>query len=242
MNFKTILATIFQQKKINIPETVAKRILDKNNVEPWFFYIFKERAQRWDVSLVCLWLSRKIASNSKILEVGCGCGWNLIWFGQHGFNKLFGSDINKNVLSAGEELAQYLNIQINFWQDDGLNPKKIPSELFDIIIALNWTHLLEDFDLYRFLMVYKKMLAPEGKIIIDIIDFKYNEVKNNQYLTSDWNKPEEERQTSEYKKRYSMEEVQKICNAGGFTIIKVISKFQVVPKKVYAIQLKKSIG
>ena len=182
-----------------------------------------------------VWILDNCLKDSVIYEPGCGCGLNLIWLGQQGFLKLHGSDIKYEAIVAAKELASLAALDINLWEDDALQPKKLPNDV-DIIIALNWTSLVEQFELDKFLFMYSRIIRKFGYMIIDVIDTDYNAVLNNQYLTSDWSKPVAERCPSEYKIRHSYEQVVSQTNVAGFEIIYKIKQNQVIPKVVYILR------
>ena len=71
--------------------------------------------------------------------------------------------------------------------------------------------------------------------MFDVIDTAYSTVPNNQFLTSDWGKPEAERQPSEYKKRYSRGEVCETLHSMDLRIVETISQPQLIPKTVYIV-------
>lgn len=233
--FRHKVESFFCKEAIDLPFKEIENIIERNNAEPWFIYAFQKRAERWHIWDPCLWICKNISKNGIIFESGCGCAFNLIWLGQRGFRKLSGSDISKSAINAGKELISLAKVNIELWQDDALHPSSLPKNV-DVVLALNWTYHLEHFDLKVFLSTYSTGIKDSGYIIIDAIDKTYDRVPNNQYLTSDWGKPEEERQQSEYKKRYSFEEVSEICREEGLIIIKTFVRPQVVPRIVYILK------
>lgn len=235
MSYFCKFKSLFRKKTINLSHIKVKEIMEKNKAEPWFIYIFNHRKERWDIWKPSFWVIEKLSKDIAIYETGCGCGLNLIWFGQQGIARLCGSDISKEAINAGKELVSLAKLNIELFQEDALNPSNLPQEI-DVVIALNWTFLIEQFNLKFFLEKYSRTLKNNGYIIIDVIDTSYNGVLNNQYLTSDWNKPETERKPSEYKKRYSGEDISRIVSKSGFKIVETISNKQIIPKVVYIIR------
>lgn len=235
MSLRGKLAKLLNKREVYIPESLMDRLVSKYNVHSWFSYIVKDRKNRWDLWKSSFWLADKLNSSSHILETGCGTGTNLLWFWQNGFRNLDGLDLDNNLLSIGEELCSILNARINLWQDDGLNPQKVLN-VYDAIISLNWTHLVENYDISKFLKTYSKHLNLNGYHVIDVIDSSYDNYPDNQYLTSDKTKP------SEYKKRYSFEQVSNAARTNGYEIRAVLSsKEDVIPKRVYIFQKSKEI-
>lgn len=227
---KNILAG--RKCRISLPTDKVREIIKKHNVSDWFFYSFANRAERRHICEPSLWLLDNVPKEKVIFETGCGCGFNLIWFAQKGFTRLIGSDISPEAIKAGKELAELANVTIELWQDDGLNPSRVPENI-DVLLALNWTYILDNFELNFFLSTYSKNLSKGGVIVLEVIDLSYNITPNNQYLTSDWTKPVETRKPSEYKKRYSYEQIASIAHETGYEIYHNININQIIPRVVY---------
>jgi len=176
-----------------------------------------------------------LSSSARILETGCGCGLNLLWFRQHGFRDLAGLDIDPTAISAARELFERAAGAATLSVDDALSPKSLAAERFDAILALNWTYHVEQFDLLRFIQVYHRYLACRGYLVIDVIDAAYNMTPNNQFLTSDSEKAEQLRRPSEYKNRYSETEVREATRQCGLRIIRseACGDNAIVPRRVY---------
>lgn len=238
MSLNGYIATIKREKELQINSNIIEEIVNKNNAHNWFVYIVNDRKNRWEIWKTSFWLSRYLSNNAKIMETGCGIATNLLWFGQRGFHNLYGFDIDGCAISAGEQLFKHMNLPVTLWVDDGLCPKKVPDIKFDAILSFNWTFLLDNFSLEYYLKFYSGFLSKNGIIVIDVIDDSYNNVPKNQYLTSDWDKPEEYRNSSEYKKRYSREEVKKIAASAKMEITKIIKQQSTIPKVVYILRKK----
>lgn len=235
MNWRGIKAGLLRQKEIRLPVTLVEDIISRHGAQSWFVYAHTKRRERKHVWWPSFWLAARLNCSSRILETGCGCGLNLLWFAEHGFTNLYGSDIDANAIAAGQTIFKQANLKARLWVDDGLNPSAVPAEQFDIILALNWTYHVETFELGRFFEVYQQHLSHGGYFVIDLIDNSYNNIPNNQYLTSDWGKPEELRQPTEYKKRYSQIEVRESARQHGFRVIRsqMCSKNVTAPRRVY---------
>jgi cyclopropane fatty-acyl-phospholipid synthase-like methyltransferase len=220
---------------IDLPLEDVERIVTTNNVHPWFCYMFKERKNRIEVVRSCEWVLRNCRKTDSILETGCGCALNLIWLGQQGFTRLFGADLDENVLRAAKELANLAGLNIEFWQDNSALPKRIPPVL-DVVLALNWISLIQQFDLSEFFRCYYPGLSERGYLILEVVDTRYEKVPNHQYLTSDWTKPEAERRPSEYKSRFSHKDVLRAANAAGFEICEMFSAEVTIPWMIYVLR------
>ncbi len=224
-----------KRHKITLPVDKVNEIIKKYNVSEWFIYAFNNRTERRHICEPSLWILNNISKESKIFETGCGCGFNLIWFAQNGYNRLLGSDISVEAVLAGNEIAQLANYAIELWQDDGINPNKHP-EMVDVLLALNWTYTIESFELTTFLHNCSKSLKIGGYVVIEIIDTSFNDTLNNQYLTSDWTKPLDVRRPSEYKIRYSYEQVVNIAKMTGYELYHTIKINQIIPRFVYILR------
>jgi cyclopropane fatty-acyl-phospholipid synthase-like methyltransferase len=158
---------------------------------------------------------------SKILELGCGCGWNLLWLAQNGFSSLTGIDIDESVLGAMDDFADVAGIQIRGLKKDIFSVAG-GREKYDVIFSLNSVRLDARFDPESFLEESSLILNSGGIIIIDVIDVAYNDIPNNRYHTSDWDKPEGERRPSEHINRFSEQEVIVAARKTRFRLIKHI--------------------
>ena len=220
--------------KISLPTDRVREIIKKHNVSDWFFYAFINRCERRHICEPSLWILNNLPKERVIFETGCGCGLNLVWFAQKGFSHLMGSDISDEVILAGKEIVQLANSNIKLWQDDGLTPTRLPGKI-DVLLALNWTYHVDNFELKLFLDIYSMILNKGGFLIIDFIDDSYNSNPNNLYLTSDWTKPIEVRKPSEYKIRYSYEQIVSDIKNSGYEIYHTMKHEQIIPRVVYVL-------
>ena len=226
--FKSLTRT----RRINMSGEDVKRIIHRHGAQQWFVYIFESRHKRWDVWKPGFWLDDHLPRDARILETGCGCGMNLIWLGQRGFTELSGYDCDPTAIAAGEDLVREAGLSMSLWVDDGLAPRRMPDEPFDAIIALNWTSLVNGFDLNTFLRHCRENLNRDGVVILDAIDARYNEMPNNEYQAADWKKPVAERRPSEYKNRYSSAQIVESADAAGLRLEKTITAKEIIPKNV----------
>src|SRR5262245_16764364 len=180
MNWRGVKAALFRQIDIALPATLVRDVISRHGAQEWFIYAHVERSKRKHAWWPSLWLAARLTQSARILETGCGCGLNLIWFGQRGFKHLYGFDLDSKAIAAGHELFAAANLQAKLWTDDGLSPAFIPPERFDAIIALNWTYHVERFDLVQFLETYRQSLTRNGYLVIDLVDSSYDLVPNNQ--------------------------------------------------------------
>lgn len=236
MSLQGTLAVLLNRKKLKLDQKVIDDLTKEYGAHSWFAYIVKDRANRPDLWKTSFYLAPRLKSDARILETGCGTGTNLLWFAENGFKNLYGLDIDQDLLNIGKRLSEVTGYPMQLWKDDGLNPQHLPKEPFDAILALNWTFLVDSYELSEFLATYAKHLNVGGYLLIDIIDTSYSNMPNNQYLTSDLGKPENERQPSEYRKRYSKEEVAQAAQSAGLKVEKQIVYKQEIPKSVFVLR------
>ena len=153
--------------------------------------------------------------------------------GQQRFTNLHGFDLDPTAIAAGADLCREAGIPASLWCDDGLDPQGLDEDPFDLVMALNWTMLLEDFDLIAFVERYRRHLAPGGLLLFDAIDRSYDLVPNNQYLSSDWDKAEQQRRPSEYRSRFSEGDVRDAVERAGMRLIHRMHRTGGAPRVVY---------
>jgi GT2 family glycosyltransferase/glycosyltransferase involved in cell wall biosynthesis/thioredoxin-like negative regulator of GroEL/2-polyprenyl-3-methyl-5-hydroxy-6-metoxy-1,4-benzoquinol methylase len=224
------------KKDISLPADLVEPILDQYQVQPWFQYIYRERATRWDVWQPCFWVAQQYPPDAAVLSTGCGVGFNLMWLAEHGFRQLYGFDIDDKAIAAGVEICHRAKLPIHLWVDDALNPQQLPQRRFSVIECLNWTMLIPNLSVGALVEKYLPYLAEEGVLLLDSIDVSYNEVPNNQYLTSDWGNPIAQRRPSEYKTRIPEAELRSMLQSQGLTIAETFCEEQIIPRRVYVIR------
>ncbi len=219
---------------ISIPMDVVDAIIAECGAHPWFGYIIRSRTERQELASASRWIVSNIGNRARIFETGCGCGSNLIWLGQRGYRNLSGVDISESAISAARRLSAFAKLRIAVEVGDSLDPQ-LQAHAIDILLALNWTYYLEDFDLGRFFRTYRPFLANGGKVILDMIDKSFDGTDNNQYHTADWDKPEVGRRPSEYKVRMSRDEVAAVAAESGLRVCVVLNGGSMPPRLVYII-------
>jgi len=223
----------------NLDQVLVRQILERHQVQEWFWYSYTSWKDRWHVWWPVWWSIRHIPHHSPVLETGCGCGWNLLWLAANNFSRLYGFDIDTAAVAAGNEVAQSADMEVSLWCDDALYPEKLPLQGgFKLILALNWTYHVPVFDLSSFLTSYATSLAPGGRLIIDVIEKSYDSVPNNRYLTSDWTKPKVLRRPSEYIHRYSALDMKEAAISSGFQIETFFHRCETIPRTLYILRHK----
>ena len=127
----------------NSLEGISQRQLSKlmwqSKAPSWHEYAITSRKWRRHACTACRWLNAILPRNSSIFEPGCGSAANLLWLGQQGFQRLYGSDISNSALELGQNLASLLSLPLEVWHDDGLSPTHLPNGL-DGILCATWLH------------------------------------------------------------------------------------------------------
>jgi len=220
---------------IRLPPGLVARTVKRHEAQSWFVYAYERRRERKHVWWPSLWLVARLRGSTAILETGCGCGLNLLWFAQNGFARLSGFDNDATAIAVGRELFKQTLIEPFLWVDEGLSPTHLPQHQFGAILALNWTYHANNFDLLTFLQTYRPKLTARGYLALDAIDRSYDKVPNNQYLTSDWERPERMRRPTEYKTRYFQDEVIAYARTSDFRVVEstVISHVKTPPRLVF---------
>ena len=154
------------------------------------------------------------------MNQGCGSAANLLWLGQQGFQRLYGSDISSSALELGQNLASLLSLPLEVWNDDGLNPTRLPTERLDGILSVNWLYHIPNATFGEFLRRYQNSLKIGGYLVCDMVTRHYDRVPGNQWHTKDIKLPEEERRPSEYTIRLDHAEISSIAIRHGFAVLK----------------------
>lgn len=185
----------------------------------WHEYAITNRKWRRHACTACRWLNAVLSKDSSIFEPGCGSGANLLWLGQQGFTHLYGSDIEPCSLELGQKLASLLSLPLEIWNDDGLNPTHLPTEL-DAILSVNWLYHIPSATFGGFLERYRDSLKICGYLVCDMVTRHYDRIPGNQWHTKDIKLPKEERRSSEYTLRLDPNEVSSISIRHGFAMVK----------------------
>jgi 2-polyprenyl-3-methyl-5-hydroxy-6-metoxy-1,4-benzoquinol methylase len=180
---------------------------------------------------------KHIDREASILETGCGMGGVLYFLHEQGYKKLSGYDIDEKAVSAGQYVCKNINADIEIMLGDGFDPgSALNGNKYDVIIGVNWIYHVPEYSLEIFIGEHIKHLCKNGYIVFELIDSEYNSYKNNEYCTQDWDKPVNERRSSEYLLRYSNEEVKTISSGLGLKIVKTMSIKGTVPHKIYVLK------
>lgn len=237
MSIRGRLAVMRGKKRIDLPQTLVHEIIDRHDAQDWFKIGFDIREEYyWNCWATSFWLAERLPSRAWILEPGCGCGLNLLWFAQHGFRNLYGFDNDPNAIAAAMDLNRLARASIKFWEDDALSPRNISHGKYSCVLAINWTYLLQEFRFENLLQNYVPCLANGGYLTLDVVDPAYGDDPNSVYCTQDWERPEDQRRPTEYPTRYSFGELLGPAQNFGLRHVHTISYPQPVPKMVYVFQ------
>ena len=200
-----------------IAKSRVESIRCETGAEPWHTEAIVMRWQRPYASVATRWLGEILPAGSRVFEPGCGSGANLFWLGLRAGHKLYGSDISETALAMAKRLSSHFQIPIELWQDDGLNPAKLP-EGMDGIVSVNWLYHVPGASLEDFLATYRPTLNMGGFVAVDMVTKAYNKRFGNQWHSDDLNLPEEQRRPSEYKIHLDKDEVRGIASRCGFSL------------------------
>ena len=217
-------------------ETVSS-VIDEFNAQHWFKYRYSIFGTKSDHNRYSLqWTLRNIPKDAHILSLGCGVVYNLLALAQNDYAHLYGLDIDAAAINVSRKLAAGSS-QIHLDIDDCIAPSKFQTIAFDMIEAIGWVMLLEDFPYIEVFRRYNAMLQRGGFFIIDIIDAAYNYTSENTVHTADRKKPIEDQRSSEYKTRLSENDMHFLAKKSGFRIVR-IQDLQIpsIPRKHYFMQ------
>lgn len=220
----------------SISTSAVAAVLARHGAEPWFRYAYQGWRQRWHVWRGVLWAVQNVPRYRQVLETGCGCGWNLFWLAANGFTLLSGTDRDAAAIAAGNELAGISGYPVHLREDDALEPQRLSEGSIALILALNWTYHVPEFDLALFLRRYRTGLAGGGMLLMDTIDRSFDDHPGSKYLTSDWGKPKQERRPSEYIHRFTMHEISETAGSCGYHIVAYFSRLDEIPRALYILQ------
>ena len=202
-----------------VSKKLIERLMRETNAPSWHSFAILSRKWRRHACTACRWLDEALPRDASIFEPGCGSAANLLWFGQKGFSKLYGSDIDLEALELGRRLASHLNMNLDLWQDDGIKPARLPENL-DGILSVNWLYHIPGASFSSFLETYSRALKVGGYLACDMVTRRYDKVPGNQYHTNDQKLPVEQRRPSEYKIRLDREEMRALGIRHGLALIR----------------------
>lgn len=221
-----------------------EKIVKRNQGQPWFLDSYRGFARRRFATEPLLWIRTNIPKDANILEIGSGAGILLYWLAVQGFTKLHGFDYDPATVAIANEIISKEDYPVQYWQDNGIDPQKVESDCYNAILSIDWMYLrnVPDFDMSNLLDIYRKTLKDGGVFLLELVDEKFNEVPWNRYLSSDREKPENDRRPSEYKLRFSSEQIGELARNSSFKVIHTMDfTNDSVPRKVHVLQKNENI-
>jgi SAM-dependent methyltransferase len=104
------------------------------------------------------WSTLSQYEQPRILDVGCGTGYNISYLREHGFNEVVGLDFSQTALA----FCRQRNIGNVVCGDATLPP--FSDNVFDMILALDIVEHLEDDQ--KALLAWYRLLKPGGSLLI----------------------------------------------------------------------------
>ena len=151
-------------------ETIAKvsrLLVEEYKLHKWFENEPKDRPYAWDV---IKYISKNFPTDTKILEMGCGIGQNLVELWNHGFTNLYGIERDTGTCLACLEMMKHFGVVVEITHWDAC--RDFIWDQFDIVAPLNFTYS-RDVEMPKFLEHVWDKLNPGGTLIIDVIDSEY---------------------------------------------------------------------
>lgn len=219
-------------------EAMVSDAIKMSGAHGWYLYAFTHFYSRQHAYLCYRWICKNIEKKSKILEVACGTGGCLIFLHARKYEKLFGYDFDTKSIDAATSISKMINGSIEYFVCDARKPTL--HETFKVIIWINGMYHLTNFSLKEFLESHIPFLDEDGYFIFDMVDDSFNQTKNNEYSTQDWDKPVSERRESEYILRMSSQEIRDEAEMHDLEVV-MLKKIQgEIPRDL--VVLRKRVG
>lgn len=154
---------------------------------------------------VFMWCMRHLCQlgnmkNARILDVGCGCGWQALAVSMVGHNSVVGNDILPSMIDGAKEAIESLRLKNTYEFDvkallGDICDLDLPDESFDAIYSMESIEHVHDID--RMFDNCVRLLAPNGTIILwNDCNLFNRKIKNG--LEKTFNKREDSWEYCEY--------------------------------------------
>lgn len=234
---KYSFADIFRERwpfrhKLGISPSRMQLLEKESSASAWHSYAINSRHWRRHVCIACGWIADHVPSGASIFEPGCGSGANLLWLATRGFCNVSGSDIDNTALHLCNALQKEMKLFFPVWEDDGLNPQKLP-HVYDVLLSVNWLYHIKRASLKAFFEMYLHSLSNNGVVVCDVVDSSYDNIKNNIYHSDDSKKPVHARRPSEYTFRMSKDDVTTLAAKHDLRLRRYAKVYSIPPRAVY---------
>lgn len=155
----------------NLPPTILRyRVHGATDIES---YLAVGKNIKQDLVNALSTIGKKFTDFGNTLDFGCGCGRTLIWFNETHKSKIFGTDIDAELISWCKD-----NIDsVQFSKNNSMPPLDYDSNFFDFIFCISvFTHLNETLQ-FKWLDELRRVLKTDGILIITLHGFESLEPK-----------------------------------------------------------------
>ena len=118
--------------------------------------------QKYYIETIIPWIQKNYSKNTKILDVGCNCGWFEVELEKHGFRNIAAIDNNEINIVAANYVKSRLNLSSDFFCDTPGDLEK-KDDHFDLCVCLGVLNHLRD--PFSFLLSLHKII--DKTLIID---------------------------------------------------------------------------
>jgi 2-polyprenyl-3-methyl-5-hydroxy-6-metoxy-1,4-benzoquinol methylase len=232
---KGLFRSIRFRMEFGLARSKTWSLLNAYNIKDWYFQVMDEWPYWQDSKKGNDWIIKNIPKSATILDTGCGIGVHLIRLEKNGFSSLHGSDIDPEVIKAGQALIKMNSSNILLIQEDCLRPQR-EIRSFDVIVFMSWIYHQKDFSLAEILKSYLPYMSPNCKIVINLVEDTYKNNPNHNWHSNDWDKPLSNRRATQYLQRHGHADVVKEIDSLPLKILHYERFHKKVPKVLYIIE------
>ena len=237
---KGFYRTIRFKMEFGLSRSAVWSILKRFKIKDWYFQVMDEWSYWPESNRANDWIINNMPKSASILDTGCGIGIHLIRLEKNGFSSLHGSDIDPEVIRAGEAIIKINTSNIQLMQEDCLRPQR-EKRPFEVIVFMSWIYHQRDFSLGQVLKTYLPYMSANCKIILNLVDATFRNNPNNEYHSNDWDKSVSTRRGTQYLQRHAHEDVTYEMDSLPFKILHVERFSKKVPKLLYILERSESL-